>query len=470
MTKEFYDRTEEINLLRHRYANLEHGEMLVVYGRRRVGKTELIKEFMTKITDSNKLYTYVDLAGKQELLASLSNTVQEQLGETFKFSDFESFLSFINEKAKKDKFLLVIDEFQRFLDVAPEFITKLQNRWDNELRHSKLMLILVGSSMGMIQRITESRAGALYGRGTKIKISPFRYVDFRLMFKDLGEIEKVERYAVFGGTPFYLAKTTKFPDTMLAISELILKKGGELAEEPKNLLEYENVRIHAKYNSILHAISSGKEILKEMQEFTRIDSTAMPAYIARLDELLDLVKKNDPVRGKKRLGRYAIKDNFFRFWYKFIFPNQTALNIGNYKLVSDIIKENLNSYTGLIFEDIAMELFMLYLNKEIKGVKINFENIGRWWDRNGNEIDLVAYNDKEKTALIGEVKWTNAQVDTDILHELIRKAGLLSFNGRIQYVIVSKSGFTEKCIAKMEELGVLHLDLSELTKLFDAIL
>src|SRR3989338_9239571 len=230
------------------------------------------------------------------------------------------------------------------------------------------------------------------------------------MFKELNEIEKVERFSVFGGTPYYLDKTRSMQTTIQAISELMLKKGGALVEEPKNLLEYENVRIHAKYNSILHAIASGKEILKEIQDFTKLSLTTMPSYINRMDELLDLVGKHDPVLGKERLGRYNIRDNFFKFWYKFIFPNQTALNLGNEKLILRLIEENLNSYIGRIFEDILKELLVLYVNKKIKGIEINFENIGSWWDRSGNEIDLVAYNHKSKKILVGEIKWTSAQM------------------------------------------------------------
>ncbi len=421
---------------------------------------------MGDLPQKRKFYFYVDLSGKQELLNSLAAAVLEQLGETIKFASFDDFFDYLAEKSA-EKFLLVIDEFQRFLDVAPEFITKLQHRWDSILRHKKIMIIVVGSSIGMMKKITESRAGALYGRAIKIKISPFRYVDFRLMFKDLDETEKIVRYAVFGGTPYYLEKTKKYKNTLDAISELILKKGGILAEEPKNLLEYENVRVHAKYNSILHSIASGKEILKEIQDFTKMSPTTMPAYIQRLDDLLDLVGKKDPLLGKERLGRYAIRDYFFRFWYKFIFPHQTAINLGNDQLVFKMIEENLNSYVGRIFEDVVRELLILNLNQKIKGIEINFEDIGSWWDRHGHEIDIVAYNQKEKKILVGEVKWTNKVSDTDVLDTLLERAKLLPFAGKYQYLIVSKNGFTDHCLAKMNSLGVLHLNLKEMTALFN---
>src|SRR3989344_4327542 len=374
---QFYDTVEELAQLKEKYAQIDKtgtGEMIAVYGRRRVGKTELIKTFLKEIS-GEKIYFYISLSQRGVVFNILSEAIKEQTGESIKIDDAEDFFRYIKNKSKKDKLVLVLDEFQRFLDVAPEMITSLQHHWDDFLRRERIMILLVGSSIGMMQKIMESRNGALYGRAQRVKISPFKYSDFRSMFGELGEEEKIIRYSVFGGTPYYLEKTKRFKETFEAINELLLKKGAELTEEPKILLEYENVKVHVKYNSILQAISAGKEILKEIQDFTKMPLSHLPPYINKLDNLLDLVKRKDPVLGKERLGRYCIKDNFFKFWYKFIFPNQTPLALGNTKLVSDLIKENLNAYVGRIFEDIIKELLILYNTREIKGFKLNFENI-----------------------------------------------------------------------------------------------
>lgn len=465
----FYDRKWELGLLKEKYAETaksQKGSMIALYGRRRVGKTELIKRFMKKV-DTQKLYFYIGLSEKEGAFNALSAAIQEQTGDTIIIKDAEGFYKYILEKSRKGTLILVLDEFQRFLDIAPEMISSLQNHWDSILKNESIMIVLVGSSIGMMQRITDSRAGALYGRAQRIKLSPFKYADFRLMFEELSEEEKVVRYSVFGGTPFYLEKTKPFKDTFEAINGLILKKGSELSEEPKILLEYENVRVHAKYNSILQAISSGKEVLKEIQDFTKMPVSHLPPYINKLDKLLDLVKRNDPVLGKEKLGRYQIRDNFFRFWYKFVFPNETPLNMDNTKLVSDSIKENLNSYVGRVFEDVIKELLIMYNTKEIKGTKLNFENMGSWWDKNTNEIDVLAYNTKEKTYLLGEVKWTNKLLDSDVVEELLRKSKFINLEGKYQYLFVSKSGFTEKALTKIEELKGIHLDLKEVGELFD---
>ena len=464
----FYNRKQELRLLKEEFTNLQSGKMFVVYGRRRVGKTELIRQFIKSIY-GNKMYFYVDLVEKQGILDSLSKTVQEQLGETRRFEDFNDFLDLIALKADNG-FVLVIDEFQRFLEVSPQFITQLQNYWDQKLKNKKLMLILVGSSIGMIQKITNSKAGALYGRATRIKISPFKYSDFRLMFKELSEEEKIITYAVFGGTPYYLEKVKKVDgDIKKKIFELLLKKGAELFEEPKNLLEYENVRIHSKYNSILQAASAGKENIKEIQDFTGIDTNTLPAYIKRLDELLELLGKKDPVLGKERLGRYGLKDNFFSFWYRFIFPNQTALNLGNIKIVDDNIKENLNTYTGRAFEGICKELLIAYINKELNGYLLDFENIGSWWNRTGEEIDVVVYNHKTRRILVGEVKWTNNLIDVNVVDDLIRKSRFIDFAGEYKFLFISKNGFTEKALARITEINGVHLDLKDIERLFEEI-
>lgn len=468
-SRTFYDRKQEIKLLKEEFANLQSSKMFVVYGRRRVGKTELIKQFIKSIPE-NKMYFYVDLVEKQGILDSLSKSAQEQLGETRKFADFNDFLDFIASKSDKN-FVLVIDEFQRFLEISPQFITQLQNSWDEKLKNKKIMLILVGSSIGMIQKITNSKAGALYGRATRIKISPFKYDDFRLMFKELSEEERIVTYAVFGGTPYYLEKLKKAEgDIHKKIFELLLKKGAELFEEPKNLLEYESVRIHSKYNSILQATSAGKENAKEIQDFTGIDTNTLPAYIKRLDELLDLLGRKNPVLGKERLGRYGLKDNFFSFWYKFIFPNQTALNLGNIKIVEDDIKENLSPHVGRVFEGICKELLIEYMNKELNGGYIlDFENIGSWWNRTGEEIDIVAYNQKTRRILVGEVKWTNNSVDIGVVDNLLRKSKFINFIGEYKFLFISKNGFTERALARIKELNAIPLSLKDIENMFDAI-
>ncbi len=468
MEQKFYDRAGELKSLEERYdkAKSGSGSLVALYGRRRVGKTELVRRFLDKIL-SKKLYFYVDLTERRVLLDSLQKAISEQLKENVVFSDFDDFFAFVKSVADKSTFVVVIDEFQRLLSVAPEAITSMQKHWDLDLKSSKAMMIIVGSSVGMIQKITGSRAGALYGRADRIRINPFRYKEFRLMFSTLDEAEKVTRYAVFGGTPYYLEKTIPYKDTLSAVENLMIRKDGSLAEEPKTLLEYENLRTHARYNSILQSISSGKTILKEISDFTKIPATALPQYLTRLDELLCLVERRDPVLGKERLRRYGISDNFFRFWYRFIFENQTAINLENGELVKEKIRGELNAYVGRLFEDVIKELLVSYQGRKIKGIGINFDEIGSWWDRNSNEIDIVAVNRKERHLIIGEVKWSSHPIDEGVAERLVERSKLIGTPGRYDYLLVSKAGFTKGCEQRMKELGIASLDLNEVKALFD---
>ncbi|MBI4451755.1 AAA family ATPase, partial [Candidatus Woesearchaeota archaeon] len=294
MKPKFYNRAQDLQDLAERHRTLSKGELIVIYGRRRVGKTEFIKEFLGRI-DAASLYFYVDLMEKPQLLESLSREVAVQLGESVRFTEWSDFFAYINQKAAA-KFVLVIDEFQRFLDVSPDFLTALQRHWDEKLRHRKILLFLVGSSLGMMQRVLESKAGALYGRVTgRIKLSPFTYAEFREAFPDLSEEDKVRFYSVFGGTPQYFLLAKQYQDIHQAIAGLVLTKGRELEDEPERILEYERVRARAKYNAILQSIAAGKATLKEMTEQTGIPQTTLPAYLARIDTLLDLVARRDPV-------------------------------------------------------------------------------------------------------------------------------------------------------------------------------
>lgn len=466
VTNQFYNRKEELKELKNASTDIAIGRAIVLYGRRRVGKTELVREFL-KRENGKGLYLYVDVLEKKRVLESFAVDIKEQLGETISFNEWNDFFNYIYEKSAKEPFIVAIDEFQRFLETAPEFITGLQRQWDEQLKGCKLLLLLVGSSMGMIDRITRSAAAPLYGRVSRNKIRPFRYSGAREMLSQLSEEEKARFYAVFGGTPHYLGMASKFSDVKKAISELILKRNSALSEEPKNLMEYENFRTHARYNSIIQAIAAGKDNMKEISDYTGVKDTTLPAYLHRLRDLLDLVDVNNPILGKAKKGKHTLTDNFFRFWYRFIFPNQSAINLGNINLVEKQVDENLEAFVGKAFEGIIKELFIEYQNRKIKGHTISFDQIGSWWDRNGNEIDILALNSREKVLIACEVKWSREKTDISTLNTLLNRTKLLNFSGRIVPAIFSRGGFTAECQKEMERLNGLAIDINDLKELFD---
>ena len=466
MTKEpFFDRHEELRFFRERYLSLTKGEFIVFYGRRRLGKTKLIRRFLDEVK-SKKIYSFVNIVDEKDLMKNFEADILNMTGDILKIDRWADLFEYIYEEAKKEKCVLVIDEFQRLKSIAPGFISELQNYWDTKLKTAKLMLIIVGSSIGMMRKIAISASAPLYGRKTAaIQLHPFRYVDFREMFADRTEEEKIRWYAVFGGTPYYLELVYQTQDIYEAMSKAFLDKNSPLREEVRNLLELE-LRSLERYNSILQGIAQGKESIKELADTTHVKSVTLPKYLKNLIFLLDLVKQKTPLRGKAKSSKYVLSDNFFKFWYRFIFPNQSALEFGNTKLVLDKIKENIESCTGNVFEDIVREVFVLYNGGKIKDLELNFSNIGSWWDRASNEIDLVIENKNE--LILGEVKWTNKPMDAGVLDDLMRKTQLVSHHGRIKYVLVSKNGFTDSCEKLATRTNTTLLNLKELEQLFKA--
>ena len=466
--EEFYGRKEELDYFAKRWEGLTKGELIILYGRRRLGKTRLVKKFMDGIGDKSKaLYLFVNTQEESQIKKDFSSDILEQAGDSVKIVDWKDFFSYLDATAQKGKICVVIDEFQRTKITAPAFITQLQNQWDSRLKNGKIMLILVGSSIGMMTKIARRGAGALYGRKTgQMQLQPFTYSDFRQMFPALSEEKKVEWFAVFGGTPYYLelAKADSH-DLAKAIEKTVLQKAAPLREEPKNLLEFELRKI-ARYNSILHAIAAGKQTVKEIADAVGVEQASLPVYLSSLDNLLGLVEKKDPMFGRKNAGRYVLRDNFFRFWYRFVLNQASLLELERTDKALQTIMEQLGSYVGPEYERVAIELFKAYNGSKIGNLELDFEKIGSWWDKRGNEIDIVFENKGE--LVLGEVKWTADLAGRDVLESLMKKASLVNRPGKRRFVLVSKNGFTEGCLKLAQETGTLTLDLKDMRALFDS--
>ena len=459
----FIDRFEELNILQKKYAELSKGELIVIYGRRRVGKTELVRQFISSIEKS--LYLYIDYATPREVLDIISNDVTSQSSDFVQFRDWDTFYSYLSTRGG----IVIIDEFQRLFEIDKKAITRLQRFWDIELKEKPLMLILVGSSIGMMHNAVLSGTAPLYGRVTStIRIAPLDYNGFREYFPDINKIKKVELFAIFGGTPYYLefVKQCEHKDIRTILYETVLKKGAPLQNEPMNLLQMELKEV-PRYNSILSAISSGKHSFREISDKSGIETNKLTYYLENLSRLLDITISADPVGGKKKSGRYEIKDNYFRFWYKFIFGNHVMLEVGNTEVLLDMVIEHISEYTGHTFEDIARELLIHYNGKKIKGQLITFSIIGPWWNRTGDEIDICAIGNKK--LLLGEVKWTNRPVGCTDVKQLVKKSEMVQSPGEISFIFFSKSGFTEKSRQYMNEKNWIYLDLDDIEELYEEL-
>ncbi|HLD58957.1 MAG TPA: ATP-binding protein [archaeon] len=462
----FYNRLVELAFLESKWSESQ-ANLLVVYGRRRLGKTELVKEF---INGKRSLYLFVNDAEEKVLLDSFAQEMQRQLNVSYALPSVSSFFDALVDLSNH-KIIVVFDEFQRFKTNAPQFITELQNRWDNDLRKRKLLLLLVGSSIGMMQRIALSPGGALYKRKTGLlQILPFPYSEFRKVFSKYAEEECISLYSIFGGTPDYFTKISS-SDVEKELLGLILQKEAPLYDEPQNLLETESKR-SGRYNTILQSIAKGKTTLKEISDQLHLPQSSIPPYLKELCSLLDIIQFDEPVFGKKKNNRFRFKDPFFAFWYLFIYPNRSTLEIKNPKPVIDQIQAQRSSFEGRVFEEIARELLLFRNNGKIGNIQLSITRIGRWWDRKGTaEIDIVAKN--HTGTLLGEVRYTNKPMEYDIIQDLVERKQKLLFetgkmpSGKIQYVFFSKNGFSNQCKKYAEQINAELIDLKRLSQLFE---
>ncbi len=463
MERKFYDRVQELEFLKQRFENLKRGEFGVLYGRRIMGKSELLRKFVSKIRE-RKIYINVVYDNKKDFINALTTKIEETFKETIKIDKWKDFFGYLSEKSENEKILIVIDEFQRIDNFAKDFVFNLQDSWDNSLKNKKIMVVICGSSMSMMHRLALEEKGPLYGRKTfSYPIKQFKYIDLREMFKEKNEEEKIKIFSIFGGNPKYLSDF-KYLNIELfeAFKKLTLLENGPLFNEPINALKFE-LKNPERYISILRAISEGKIESKEIADFLGLENYEISPYLVNLSELLDIVESDNPLFGKKRMKRYRIKDNFFKFWYRFVYPYREQITVGNLSSIEKRINKEFIDYCGRIFEDIIKEFFIFMNGKKINNKKIEFIECGKWWE-GGEDIDLVLQN-KAKTIFI-EVKFKEKKIGSECFENLKIKSKKTSASGKFEYIIVSKSGFEQELVDRRIP-NLTLLSLKDITEIID---
>ncbi len=433
----FIDRKDELNFLEERYVSGKP-EIIVIYGRRRVGKTELIKEF---IGGKHALYFSAEKGNIEtnlerfiERIAQITN----QQGISFK-GWVEAFAYLKNQKL-----VVVIDEFPYLIESDPSIVSTFQ-RVADEIRHnSQLYLILCGSSVSMMEDKVLAYKSPLYGRRTgQWQLNPMSFKDAKLFYPNYDIQKQMEAYSIAGGIPMYLAEF----DDKLSIKEnlhkKILSKGNILYEEPKFVLNLEFGESKV-YFSILEALAKGKNTVKEISDSISVDSRNVNKYLNLLIRL-HYVTKIYPLfyeKNKKKV-RYQIKDNFFDFWFKFVNPNFSDLEMGNIENVQSKILLDFNAFVGRKFEYLCEQMLLL-LNRE-KKLPFEFLKIGPFWDKTKDgqviEIDRLAVNEKEKKLFVVECKWADSISSKKLLTESEEKVKSVALfdKYKINYVFFAKS-------------------------------
>ena len=444
----FVGRTREVETLQDEYDKNE-SSFVVIYGRRRVGKTTLIKEF---IKDKKSIYFLaneeIEKENQKNLQQGLSESLNIEYIKDVNFNNWEGLFKLIPDctSNNNEKLIIIIDEFQYLCMVNKAFPSIFQRIWDENLKNKNIMVIICGSYMSMMEALTLSYNSPLYGRRTaQIKLAPLTFEETKGFYNDLTLEEEILRYSITGGVPKYIEIFKNYDNLFKSIEKNILRKDSFLYEEPNFLLKNE-VEKPMTYFSILKCIAAGNHKMGNISSHLSIPSATTGKYLHTLRQL-DIIEREVPVTEdnpeKSKKGLYYIKDNFIEFWFKFIFPYNTYLEMDKYQYVLNIIERNLiDNHTAFVFEKVCSELLW--------NLKLPFEllKVGRWWDGN-DEIDVVGINSFENSIIFGECKFWNKKIGMNILISLKEKAKKVNYlkkDRKEYFILFSKLGFNEELI------------------------
>ena len=449
----FIGREKELNALEKLYKSNKF-EFVVIYGRRRVGKTALINQF---IGNKKSIYFMGIESNEKQNLENLSKSIIEfssGIPTETAFASFQAALEYTFQLAENGRVILTIDEYPYVARSSKSLASTLQFLIDKYKDTSKLMLILCGSSMSYMEDHVLAYKAPLYGRRTaQMKIQPFDFEETCHYFPNFSGEDKALIYGIAGGTPQYLLQMSDKLSIEENIKNTYLNPMSFLYEEPLNLLKQE-VREPSIYNAIITAIATGHSRMSEISSKVGEDTNVCSNYIKNLINL-GIVKREIPY-GEKASKKtiYSIEDNMFYFWYRFVVDNSSVIERGATELAYRRIEPQLSNYMGRVFEEICRQ----YLWKQllIGNMPIEFISLGRWWgndpiQRCQAEIDIMGEQDNE-TALFAECKWRNEKVDLDILETLVERSRLFHYK-KVYYYLFSKSGFTNGCMDKAKEMG-----------------
>lgn len=443
---EFYGRERELEELNSLYQK-DGFKFVVVYGRRRVGKSSLIQKFIADDKKPNIGFMALEQNDKQNL-EGFSEVIINKYGAAknylSSFSSWDKAFEYIIEQAGKESLVVFIDEYPYIANSNESISSLLQKYIDGAFKATNIMLILCGSSMSFMENQVLGHKSPLYGRrDMQFKIEPFDYYDSAKFFDKWSNEAKAVAYAVTGGIPQYLNKLKAYDNVADGIRNEFLKKNGSLYEEPRNLLMQE-LREPSIYNTIIRAVAGGASKPNDIATKAGEEGKKVSKYLLTLMSL-HLVKKESPILNtQERNGVYTVSDNMFRFWYKFVIENNMNIESGmaDYVYQQKILPE-LPDYMGHIFEDICIQFLKRQNTAMI--LPFVFDEIGRWWGNNPiskcqEEIDIIAAS--KKTAIFGECKWKNT-VGIETLEGLKRKASLFKQFDKKYYYIFSKESFSK---------------------------
>lgn len=446
--KKFVDRIAEMKALEEEY-NSPNSNFIVIYGRRRVGKTELISEFLR--THNTGLYFLATEESEQQNKKAFRDMVADFTeNELLKNADVDwiSIFKQIAEFKPNEKKIIVIDEFQYISMSNAAFPSIIQKAWDTVMKNNHIMFVICGSYVSLMKSQTLDYGSPLYGRRTaQIKLKQIEFKHYNEFYEYKSNEELIPFYAVTGGVPKYVEMLSPHKDIFAAIEKSILNKQSFLYEEPYFLLQKEVSEI-GSYFTLIKAIAFGNHKLSDISSEIGIKATSITKYLKVLIDL-DLVEREVPVTEqnpeKSKSGLYKLTDNYIAFWFKFVYPYRSFLEKGETEYVLNKIKSGfVQNYVSFVYEDITREkMWELNMNDTWE---FNFDKLGRYWGAKTGEVDIVAIDSVEKNLIVGECKYTKSEKGLDVLHLLQEKGEVIkriTKSKNVEYIIFSTGGFTK---------------------------
>ncbi len=463
----FIGREAELNSI-DTYYKRDSFEMMILYGRRRIGKSTLLQKF----SDGKKTVFFTAIQSSlQDNLDLLSTRITDTLFpglSGFHFSSIDEAFHFLTEQCKSHRLVFIIDEFPYLAEQYPQILSVMQKYIDTEWQYGKMFLILSGSSVSFMENEVLSEKSPLFGRRTlQLHLRSFNYIDSGKFVPAYSPEDKALCYGITGGVPKYLALLDDSISVHENIQRLFFQKMGYLYEEPSNLLtqEFRNV---ATYNSIIHAIAGGAHQLNEIVDKTHLNPSSATHAITNMIATGILSKEfSITEESKRKKTTYVIHDCMFSFWYRFVSRGTDLIERDRGNIYyENMVLPYLSDYMGTIFEEMCREYTIL--SGIDQKLPILVTKVGKWWGTNPKrkeqtDIDVVALNELDHTALLGECKYKNTPVDKSVFDALEARNGLIDHKYRtVGYLLFSKNGFSDWITEHADEKDITLIDLSKM--------
>jgi len=444
----FYNRIEELDALNSYFESSGH-DFVVVYGRRRVGKTALLKEFCT---DRPHIYFLAAQEAEHRQREKFVDQIAAHFDERVpRIDGWDEAFEYLGEKLSTEDLAVVIDEFPYLVAENDSIPSYLQEFVDEQLQDTASMLVLCGSSVSTMESEVLGHESPLFGRRTaQFDVQPFSYKQAREVI-GYDTADSIRSYAITGGTPMYLTRFDYEHSLAENVRSHILSPTAVLYNEPEFLLRTE-LRNPARYMSILEAVALGHTTPNEISGATGVDVGPLSKYLQTLRRLR-LVEREIPVTAsakKSKRSRYHVADEFLRFWFRYVEPNRSSIEEAPAIVYDGMIEPDLPTHVASTFEDVCQEVIWEGIRN---GTFESYSEVGRWW-YGEEEIDIVGLAPSDDRILFAECKWTAEPIGEALVDSLQAKAAKVRWGSEDrteEFVLFSKSGFVDSLEERLED-------------------